>query len=113
VDKHLIRNIIVLVTEIIAARGVDGRHKAGHDDARPGRARNGAARLRRWKASCAGQAFVRRQIMNGGSDDVTAPTEVSQEILRLCGSRIAALLQKQLLFWPRCAMSAHPQHPVV
>jgi hypothetical protein len=39
--------------------------------------------------------------------------KVSQEIIRLCGWRIAALLQKQLLFCSRCGMSAHPKQPVV
>jgi hypothetical protein len=35
--------------------------------------------------------------------------KVSQKIVRLCCWRIAALLQKQLPFWSRCVMSAHPQ----
>jgi hypothetical protein len=38
--------------------------------------------------------------------------KVSQEIIRPCWRRIAALLQKQLLFCPRCVMSAGPQQPV-
>jgi hypothetical protein len=38
-----------------------------------------------------------------------AATKVSQEIFRLCGWRIAALLQKQLPFCSRCVMSARPQ----
>jgi hypothetical protein len=31
-DKHLIRDIILLITEIISVGGVDGRHQAGPDD---------------------------------------------------------------------------------
>jgi hypothetical protein len=38
--------------------------------------------------------------------------KVSQEIVRPCSRRIAALLQKQLRFCPRCVMSARPQQPV-
>jgi hypothetical protein len=38
--------------------------------------------------------------------------KVSQEIIRPCWRRIAALLRKQLLFCPRCVMSARPQQPV-
>jgi hypothetical protein len=39
--------------------------------------------------------------------------KVSQETIRLCSWRIAALLQKQLPFCSRCVMSAHPKQPVV
>jgi hypothetical protein len=38
--------------------------------------------------------------------------KVSQEIIRACWRRIVELLQKQLLFCPRCVMSARPQQPV-
>jgi hypothetical protein len=47
--------------------------------------------------------------MSGHSDDVTGATKVSQDIIRLCCQRIAALLQKQLPFFSRCVMSAHPK----
>jgi hypothetical protein len=36
-------------------------------------------------------------------------TKASQDIMRLCCWRIAALLQKQLPFCSRCVMSAHPK----
>jgi hypothetical protein len=44
---------------------------------------------------------------------MTGATEVSQKLVRLCCWRIAALLQKQLPFFSRCVMSAHPKQPVV
>jgi hypothetical protein len=40
-------------------------------------------------------------------------TKASEDIMRLCCWRIAALLQKQLPFFARCGMSAHPKQPVV
>jgi hypothetical protein len=45
--------------------------------------------------------------------EVTGLTKASQDIIRLCCWRIAALLQKQLPFFARCGMSAHPKQPVV
>ena len=57
-------------------------------------------------------AVKTRSREEGTQDYKEATNKVSQEIIRPCRRRISALLQKQLLFSPRCVMSAHPQQPV-
>jgi hypothetical protein len=53
-----------------------------------------------------------RRTIDNPEDCQEGNKKVSQEIIGPCSRRIAALLQKQLLFCPRCVMSARPQQPV-